>query len=329
MNKLQRVSLATFTAAALLTAALQTTEANAAPVPLDSIVAVVNDSIITQKQVATQMSLARMELQQEGQSVPSNAVLRQKVLDHLIGKELEREFAKNHQITVDPKSVEQTIANIAKQNGTRVATLEAAVQKQGMSIAEYKKAIADQILTQIILSKIPGYAVTANESEVNTTLAKMKKQFQASQQSYHLQGLFIPYSTNLTDASKLATQEVAMSAMKALEAGQLFTTIAAQQSATIPISAQDMGWKSLDSLPPSLAQQLATAKTNDVIGPVNSPNGIYLFKVAAIKTVTAPMPPESQLLQQARGIVLQQKMAEQEKTFVTHLKQEAYIKINK
>ncbi len=53
------------------------------PQPIDGIAAVVNDAIITKSEVANQVSMVRMQIQANGNSLPDEKALKKQVLEHL------------------------------------------------------------------------------------------------------------------------------------------------------------------------------------------------------------------------------------------------------
>jgi peptidyl-prolyl cis-trans isomerase SurA len=110
------------------------------------------------------------------------------------------------------------------------------------------------------------------------------------------------------------------------KAGQDFSKLARTYSED-PISREnggDIGWVSEVVLPKNLAESLRNAKVGDIIGPIESPDGltINIFKVLDKREGKEPT------YEEVRNVVLGRKIDEQLKKLIEDAKKEFYYKIN-
>ncbi len=110
------------------------------------------------------------------------------------------------------------------------------------------------------------------------------------------------------------------------KAGQDFSKIARTYSEDL-ISREnggDIGWVSEVVLPKNLAESLRNAKVGDIVGPIESPDGltINIFKVLDKKGGKEPT------YEEIRNVVLSRKIDEQLKKLIEDAKREFYYKIN-
>ena len=66
--------------------------------PLDKVVAIVNDNVITDSELNSQMDVLRKQIVAKNMQLPSDTVLRKQVLQHLIDIDLQLQLAKNNNI---------------------------------------------------------------------------------------------------------------------------------------------------------------------------------------------------------------------------------------
>ncbi|MCC6012168.1 peptidylprolyl isomerase [Candidatus Caldipriscus sp.] len=110
------------------------------------------------------------------------------------------------------------------------------------------------------------------------------------------------------------------------KAGQDFSKLARTYSED-PISREnggDIGWVSEVVLPKNLAESLRNAKVGDIVGPIESPDGltINIFKVLDKRGGKEPT------YEEIRNVVLSRKIDEQLKKLIEDAKKEFYYKIN-
>ena len=110
------------------------------------------------------------------------------------------------------------------------------------------------------------------------------------------------------------------------KAGQDFSKLARTYSED-PISREnggDIGWVSEVVLPKNLTESLRNAKVGDIVGPIESPDGltINIFKVLDKREGKEPT------YEEIRNVVLGRKIDEQLKKLIEDAKKEFYYKIN-
>src|SRR6266542_4350060 len=87
-----------------------------AVVPLDRVVAVVNDEALTQWDLREQKRVVLEQLKASSVPAPATDVLDKQVLERLITERALTQFAKETGIRVDDTTVERTILRIAEEN---------------------------------------------------------------------------------------------------------------------------------------------------------------------------------------------------------------------
>lgn len=281
--------------------------------PLDRVVAIVNDQVITLSQLNTAVSLAKDQARVNRMPLPSDNVLRKKILDQMIDKNLELQLAKKNNITVSPAQIDKAIASIAAQNKMSVSQLYKAVAQQGLSEREYKQQIRDQLLISQLQRQVVGNSITVTEQEVKS-FAKKNPVTNNTTAQYHVIDILIPANTS----SSAAAMQKAQSLLKTLYSNTNVQQ-ALKQAGAQP---QDLGWRPLSQLPDIFANQITHMRVGEFSQPIQAPNGIHILKLESQQGGAQKISDE-----EIRNIIFGQKAEAQIQKWLKGLRSSSYIKI--
>ena len=127
----------------------------AAPIEtLDTVVAVVNDPVITASQVSSQESMIKKQLLATHTPLPAENVLRHQIFKHMINQSLQLQVAKASGISVGDDADDQAIVRIAQQNNITPDQLRTQLTMMGLSYDQYQSNIRDQMtISQLQINK--------------------------------------------------------------------------------------------------------------------------------------------------------------------------------
>jgi peptidyl-prolyl cis-trans isomerase SurA len=301
--------------------ALAAMPAQAATTPLDSVAIIVNSSVITQSQLNQAIIRLRAEMQSTGQPVPSNAELRQKAIDQLVGEALQLQVAQRAKIDVSDAQVSEAISRIAQQNKISVDQLKQELGKQGISYTAFRKQIHDQITLHQIQQQALGGKVQLSDAEVRAYMNNPGKSGNAATQ-YHVADLLIPLpespsSRELADANKKAN-DLVKQARNQVPLSQL-----KKHNVNNNLEYNDLDWRTQKELPNLFASSVANMQAGDVAGPIRAPNGLHIIQLLEVRGNASAL-----TFEQAKQMLLQKKFQEQAAKWVQEMKKTAYIKIN-
>ena len=98
---------------------------------LDTIVAIVDDDIITRAELNSAVADARRQLQGQNRQPPATDVLEPQILERLIMAKLQRSAAEREGIVVDDPTLNAAVESIARQNKMDLSQLRQALQRDG------------------------------------------------------------------------------------------------------------------------------------------------------------------------------------------------------
>lgn len=250
---------------------------------LDKVVAVVNDNVITQHELDTQMGLLRKQLEAKHVQIPPEDALRKQVLQHLIDVDLQLQLAKNNDITVDATELDATISKIAEDNHLTLTQLREALNQEGLTWEMYRENLRKEMLMSRLQQRSVGHEIEVTPQQV-TDYMQMETANDRSKDLFHIQNIVIPLSEEPTPKQINQAKAKAQDLLKKLKNGQDFSLLAvAESSDEYALEGGDLGERHLAELPEVFSAQVLKMKAGDVIGPIRTGNGFQLIKLVAVQ----------------------------------------------
>jgi peptidyl-prolyl cis-trans isomerase SurA len=252
---------------------------------LDGIAAIVNKGVITNSELHQQMSVVEQQIKSSKMTPPSQAVLRKRVLQHLIDVDLQLQMAKQMGITVNNQQVTQAVAKIAQKNGISVAQLRHRVTKGGLSYKQYLANIKKQMTISQLQEAAVGKGIIITPAQVKQALSQYQSMSE-SRSIYHVKNILVPLDEAPAPSQVQAAKAKAQAIISRLNKGESFSKIAiAQSSGQSALQGGDLGWRKIMELPDIFAKHIRTMKPGQVAGPIRTPNGFHVIKLVAEKGV--------------------------------------------
>jgi len=271
---------------------------------LDSVVAVVNQEIITQSELNKSLVNARQELAASANpNAVNDAQLQHMVLQQLIDQKLQLQLAKQADITVSDAEVTKAIERIAANNQLTLTQLKNKLQQEGMDFNTYRNMIHKQLIIHQVEQNAVANRVQVNADDIKNALTQYQSQA-GEQQQFHVIDIL---ANSKQQAEKLLVQ---------LKNGADMNTLA-------PKNTTDLGWQTTNTLPQIFLQQLSHMKSGDIAGPIQAPNGFHVIKLAGVQG-QSNQPNKMQL----QNMAYQMKFQQAVNTWMKKIRKTAYIKIN-
>jgi peptidyl-prolyl cis-trans isomerase SurA len=271
--KLRHVSRALALVALIGTAHI----ASASIQTIDRIVAVVNKSAITQQELDTRISSIQKNMASQQITPPSPSVLKQQVLDRMILELVQVQYADQIGIRIDDSQLERAIGRMAEQNKMSLPQFRETLAKQGTSWKSFREDIRREITLSRLREREIDNRIVIGDSEIDEYL---KLNHGKEQQEFRLAHILIPLPENASPEQIAAKRTRALAAVKEIESGKDFASIAAvYSSAPDATSGGNLGWRAAGSLPPAFTQLLEKLKPGEITDLVRSPGGFHIVKL--------------------------------------------------
>ncbi len=259
--------------------------AQARPILVDRIVAIVNDEVITQHELNVQKRAVIGQLKRQGVAAPTASELDAQVLERFINERVQLQHARENGIRVDDETVTAALQNIAKQNKMSMTQFSDALKADGVSVTQFRDELKNEIIINRIREREIESRIVVTDSEIDGYLSNAKLQGAQSQAEYQLAHILVLVPEQATPDQIDAKKKRAEEAAKQLKAGTAFAQVAAVFSDTNDAAQGGaLGWRQADRLPAfyaEAAQKLAVGAISDVM---RSANGFHIIRLLDKKT---------------------------------------------
>ena len=147
----------------MLIASLAATPAGAAPSELDAIVAIVDESVITRRELSARIDLVKVEFEEQRRKLPPTDVLQRQVLEVLIKDSLMLQEAERRGIRVTEGQLNQTMQRLARQNNVSLADYRNALIRRGLDYEKYRETVRRELTISTLARQFGQSASVALE----------------------------------------------------------------------------------------------------------------------------------------------------------------------
>jgi len=274
-------SLALDAAAQLATPRIERNLAATPPrvVPVDRIVAVVNDEVITQNDLNERVNLVVKQFQRQGGQLPPADALSRQILERMINDLMQVQLAKENGIKVDDPTLDKTIERIAAENNMQLPDFRAALERDGIRYPRFREDIRNEILLARLREREVENGIVVTDAEVETELAREAKE-KTGDSEFRLAHILVTVPAQATAEQIEQRRRKAVLALSELRRGADFAQIAATYSdAPDALQGGQLGWRAAGRLPSLFLETLQRLQPGEVSDVLRSPNGFHILKL--------------------------------------------------
>ncbi len=247
--------------------------------PIDRIIAVVNDDVITASELNKELNTIKQQLRAQNTTLPAAETLRAQVLDRVVLKRLQLQLAGVNHVKIDDEALNRTILNIATQNKLSLSEFRNVLDSDGVDFEDYR----ENIRTELTLSQLRQRQVTnrivVTDQEVDEFLETQAVQGTVTDE-FRLSHILIVVPDAATVENVDAAQKKAIGVLAELRAGVDFAQTALSVSGGAQaLQGGDLGWRKLGQLPTLFSNIVTTMKVGDLSAPMRSPSGFHIIKL--------------------------------------------------
>lgn len=258
-------------------------------IKLDRIVAIVDQTVVTEQELESRIATVTAQLKKQGTELPEESVLRKQILERLISDTLQLQYAMQTGLKVDDVQLDKTIERIAEQNQLSLAEFSEALAKEGISLRKFRSDIRNEITIARLREREVDNRVNVSESEIDNYLTNQNASGQ-SQDEFEISHILIrtPEEGATEDVQKAKSK--VDDAVKALNAGTSFAKVSASFSdAPNALEGGSLGWKQAAQVPTLFLDALKNLQVGEVSAPLRSPNGFHILKLTNKRGGNSPL----------------------------------------
>lgn len=248
-------------------------------VEIDSIVAVVNDDVITASELRERIDTIARQLRQQRTATPPLPVLRKQVLERIIINRIQLQLAAANGIRVDDETLNQTLRRIAGQNNLTLGQFREVIEQDGFSFARFRESMREEIIITRLRQRQVDSRITVSDQEVDNFLANQKIQGNANDE-YRLGHILVALPEGASPGQIKAARKKARQILEELRHGTDFVQEAmAVSDGQQALSGGDLGWRKAGELPTIFADVVPGMKVGDISDPIRSSSGFHIIKL--------------------------------------------------
>src|SRR5918994_4904882 len=261
------------------TVAAQTRELSTSGVPLDRVIAIVNEGIVLQSQLDAQSALITDRLRGQGTQLPPADVLHQQVLERLILQEIQIQRASRLGVQVPDEMLNEALRDVAKRNSIPFEQMPAALAAQGVDYAGYREEMRREITMSMLRQRDVVPRIYVSPRELDQALERQAGQADQNAE-YDVSHILLPLPESATTEQMNAVESQAREISTRAKAGEDFGQLAlAHSQAQSALERGKLGWRKLGQLPQFIAELVSGMQPGDVSAPVRTPTGFHLIRL--------------------------------------------------
>ncbi|MEX3606031.1 MAG: peptidylprolyl isomerase [Burkholderia sp.] len=244
----------------------------------DEVVAVVNNGVITARELDQRVGLISRRLQQQKVPVPPPDELRSQVLNQMVVERIQLQKAKDNGIEVSDSTVQSTLQRLAAANSMTVDQYRAQLEVLGVSWSPSSSDARNELILSRLREKEVDSKITVTDAEVASYIASQRGPNSGSQQDVRLEHIFVAAPQDQIDTAQKKAERLLK---QALTSGTDFERLAKSASeAKDAKTGGDLGFKATDSLPADMVQVVSQLRPGQVSPTlIRVPDGLEIVRL--------------------------------------------------
>lgn len=247
----------------------------------DEVVAVVNNDVITGRELDQRVGLIARRLKQQNAPVPPTDQLRAQVLNQMVLERIQVQKAKDDGIRIDDATVQSTLQRLAQANGMSLDQYRSRLEAQGVPWSIFTSDARTELMLSKLREREVDSKITVSDAEVASYIASQRGPSASQQQDLRFEHIFVKAPTNAPQTEIEAAQKKAEGLLQQALSGADFERLAKNNSeANDAKKGGDLGYKSPASLPSDVveaASKLRPGQVNPTL--IRVPDGFEIVRL--------------------------------------------------
>ena len=254
----------------------------AARTSIDRIVAVVDESVITARQLTDRINLIKLDFRKSNRRLPGNDVLQRQVLEALINDSLLLQEAKRRGIKITDGQLNQAMQRLARQNKMSLSNFRKALINDGVDYDKYRETIRREMTVSTLGRQYSQRNATISEAEVDDFI-KLSGDNETNYE-YRISHILIALPDAAPPDQVSEAQDIAEEILVELDQGAQFEELANTFSAGYTaLQGGDLGWRKKAEIPSLFTSEILAMEPGGYAGPIRSANGFHIIYLKEVR----------------------------------------------
>jgi peptidyl-prolyl cis-trans isomerase SurA len=261
---------------------------------IDKVVAIVEEDVITERELEARKQLVRVELIQANRDLPDDETFNRQVLESMIRNSVLLQEAKNRGIKITEGQLNQTMQTISRDNNMDLTEFRRVLIAQGIDYEKYRETLRRELTISALQRQYTARTATVSESDIDEFLSRTDDG--STEYEYKLAHILISLPDAAAPEQVSNAQKIAAELLDKLEQGAKFEKLANEYSNdSSALRGGDLGWRKKAEIPSLFTDAVLPMKPGDHAGPFRSASGYHIVYLADRKNA------EQVLTQQTRS----------------------------
>lgn len=248
---------------------------------LDRIVAIVDQEVITEKELEEKLITVINTLKNQKVDLPPENILKKQVIERMIINSLQIQLASETGIKVSDNQIDKTINRIAEKNKLNITDFKKMIEKDGTSFYKFKESIKNEIVISQLKEREIDSKILITDGEIDNYLSAQKNE---SSEEFEVAHILIKIPEDASPEKLEKIKNKAEDAAKSIQNGKSFFQVSATFSdASNALEGGLMGIKKSNELPTLFLDALKKLDVGKISPILRSPSGFHILKLISRK----------------------------------------------
>jgi len=250
---------------------------------LDSIVAVVNEGVVLESQLNTQIAIVKQRAEKDGFQLPERKIIEEQILEQLILEEIQLQRAERIGIRISDQMLNGAISMIAEQNNTSFEKMPDTLARDGIDYGEFRRDLRKQLTLEQLRDIDVISRITASNRELSQCLEITENNI-INDSEYNLSHILISVPGSATADQFSKAENEAYEVINQLDSGSNFNEMAITYSdSETGLDGGSLGWRKGNQLPTIFLDVVGTLEKQEFSQPIQSVSGFHIIKINDVR----------------------------------------------
>ncbi|WP_369742676.1 peptidylprolyl isomerase SurA [Pseudidiomarina sp. PP-1MA] len=252
---------------------------------LDRVAVIVNEGVVLESEVQQLLREVKNNAANRDAQLPEDSVLRVQATDRLVMQQLQLQMASRMGITISDTQLQQTIQNIARDEGMSVDEMRGRITASGTPWDDYRESVRKEIITGEVQRAAVQRRVYISPQEISG-LVNLLTEASEEEVEYRLGHILVGIRDGANADEVQETRDRAEQLLKLLNDGADFAQAAiTSSSGSRALEGGDLGWMNINAMPTLFAEVVRGKKKGELVGPLRSGVGFHILKVTDVRGI--------------------------------------------
>lgn len=250
---------------------------------LDSIVAVVDEGVVLESQLNTQIAIVRQRAEKDGFELPERKIIEEQILEQLILEEIQIQRAERIGIRISDQMLNGAISMIAEQNNTSFEKMPDILARDDIDYGDFRRDLRKQLTLEQLRDIDVISRITASNRELNQCLEIVENNI-VNDSEYNLSHILISVPESATADQYSKAENEAYEIIDQLRSGSSFNEMAITYSdSETGLDGGSLGWRKGNQLPTLFLDVVGTIEKQEFSQPIQSVSGFHIIKINDVR----------------------------------------------